>query len=131
MTNRLFRTTLGCLLGSVSIFAGSSPALAANSAILKYSTQPGGSNLGSFLSPQPVVLLTDNRGHPLASKPVSLAAFTDNMCSRAATGTLTGGSATTNSSGVGTFTSVKYSLAQNIYIKATASGAKACSILVK
>ncbi len=123
------RATATGLTSACSSAIAVSPAAASQ---LSFSTQPAGpAEQNENLPTQPIVRVLDAYGNLVtgSSASISLSAFTDNVCSVAAAGTV---SATTNplaaSSGVSSFSAVRYSQSQAIYIGASSAGlTSACS----
>jgi hypothetical protein len=95
---------------------------ASAASVLVYTTEPSTTaTAGSDFATQPVVEVRDAQGNVVtgSSATIALTAYTDSACTTtAATGTLNGGSVAA-SSGVATFTSVDYSKAETIYLKAS------------
>jgi hypothetical protein len=124
------KATSGVLTAACSSAIAVSPASAS---ALSYTTQPSATAVaGASLSTSPVVTVVDAYGNTVVSSGASvfLAAYTDSACTATAgTGTL---AAATNplgaTSGVATFSSVSYTKAETIYLKATSTGLTfACS----
>jgi hypothetical protein len=111
-----------------TIMGGTAPKLA-------FSVNPSGSGTpNSALAIQPTVQVQTSGGSLISTSTsaITLASYSDSGCTTLATGTL---SATTNPvsavGGVATFAGVKHSVAETIYIKASASGyLSACSSAV-
>lgn len=101
---------------------------------LAFSTQPSTAVLvNNNLSQNPVAQVQDAFDNPIIDsiESISLSAFTDSSCSNSAPGTLVLDAnplATDGATGIVTFSGVKYSKWETLYLKATASGLEsACS----
>ncbi|MCA2961320.1 MAG: hypothetical protein IOD12_13795, partial [Silvanigrellales bacterium] len=112
--------------GSLTSDCSNAIAVAAGSATkLAFTTQPSNSvTAGVNFATSPVVQTQDASGAlATSSASIQLSAYSDSGCSTPATGNLT---ATTNplaaTSGIASFSGVKFNKAGNIYLKATASG---------
>lgn len=109
----------------VAVAAGSASRLA-------FSTQPSATaTAGTNFATQPRVRVEDSFGNLVTTgaHPITLAAFTNAACTTAGTGTF---NATTNpltsASGAANFAGVRYTKAETIYIRASATGlTQACS----
>jgi hypothetical protein len=94
---------------------------AASLAGLTFSTQPSGSvAAGSAFSTQPIIYAIDSFGNAV-SVSITLSTYTDSSCSSAGSGSLSGGTVSTNSSGYAVYSGLSYNRAQTIYLKATNS----------
>ena len=105
---------------------------AGNATRLAFSTQPSSTGTaGTAFAVQPLVEIRDSSSNVVtsATDAVQLTAYTDSGCSTPATGTFDGGPLTVSaSSGVVTYSGLRYSAAATLHLKATASGfTSACS----
>ena len=82
---------------------------------------------GSSLLTQPTVTAQDTYGNTITSSStaITLSAFTDNLCTASATGTLSGSATTT--SGVAPFSGVQFTKVGTIYLKASDGTHTTCS----
>ena len=110
--------------GVSSSCSGGSGALtvtAAAASTISFTTYAAGTvAVGSYFTTQPVVRIVDAYGNGINAATVTLTAFTNHNCSAASAGTgdLRNAVVSTNTLGVGTFTSLYYDAVEQIYIKA-------------
>jgi hypothetical protein len=130
-TFTLFKTTVAGTYyvkasgdGVYSSCSGGSGALTVTAAAaytIAFSTYAAGTvAVGSYFTTQPVVRIVDAYGNGINAATVTLTAFTNHNCSAASAGTgdLRNAVVSTNTLGVGTFTSLYYDAVEQIYIKA-------------
>ena len=121
------KATSGALTSDCSAAITFSPGAATK---LIFTTQPSGtSTINTNLAQQPVLTAEDATGNtvPSYSTAVTLAPFTNNTCTVADSGGTLGGT-TTTTSGIATYSGVKYTKIGGYYFKATSGSlTAACS----